>query len=134
MGTTRVSTREPAMNPTTLEELLCSLFASTEALRAFLRRRRDGNIVIQWLPGPGTPLRLAASHAVALLERRGDLDRAFFRALAADFPDHAQDIAIVAAEHGHHRSTGRARVFHAFVALFDDSDTTSLGSASDLYR
>lgn len=123
----------PSTNPNALVELLCSLFASAEALQVFLRERQDGRVVVQSLPSPTVSLRQFVGDAVELLERRGDLGLTFFSALAVYFPGRARDISLVANGHGlaFRTPTGGTRAAHAFAELFDDA---SLGSSFDLDR
>lgn len=65
-------TREAA-----LQKLLGSLF-SAEELRVHLRNERDGDDLVDMLPGIHTAPLLQFAEAVAALKRRGMLDREFF--------------------------------------------------------
>lgn len=136
----------PPMNLAALVDLLCALFDTAEDLRAFLRRREDGVILISWLPGPAISLRKFAGETVELLERSGNCDRRFFRELADAFASKARVIwrvagtlglasAPMSGDHDDPRRPGTVAP-HASkaVAVFGTRDDASLRSLFDLDR
>lgn len=73
----QIRTREAA-----LDDLLAALF-SAEELRVHLAREREGSGLVQALPEGGVSPAFLCSSAVAVLDRRGLVDREFFDNLEA---------------------------------------------------
>lgn len=79
-----------------LEDLLRSLFPFAGDLRTFLVRLEGGRDVLDYIPGPDTPVADQAHRAVAALVARGMLSSSFFNELVGVRSGRGADIACVA--------------------------------------